>query len=208
MQAVVFDIGGVLEITPPTGWRDRWREQRGIPEEQFDGRLRDLARPGSVGEISYEYYVEQVRTRLGLDATAADAFMDELWAEYLGTPNTVLIDYFTGLRGRVRTGILSNSFVGAREREQERYGFGDRCDVVVYSHEEGLMKPDPAFYAVVCERLGVGPEETVFVDDLDVCIRGAEAIGMTGVLHRDNATTIAAVEAALARPVTARRDDG
>lgn len=208
MQAVVFDIGGVLEITPPTGWRDRWREQRGIRQEQFDGRLRDLARPGSVGEISYAYYVDQVRARLGLDATAADAFMDDLWAEYLGTPNTELIEFFTGLRGRVRTGILSNSFVGAREREQERYGFADRCDVVMYSHEEGLMKPDPAFYAIVCERLGVTPEQAVFVDDLGVCVEGAEAVGMTGVLHRDNATTIAAVEAALARAVTARRDDG
>ncbi|MEX2626162.1 MAG: hypothetical protein WD225_04725, partial [Ilumatobacteraceae bacterium] len=52
----------------------------------------------------------------------AARFMDDLWAEYLGTPNTELIDYFTGLGGRVRTGILSNSFVGAREREQERYG--------------------------------------------------------------------------------------
>ncbi|MBS3940048.1 MAG: HAD-IA family hydrolase [Actinobacteria bacterium] len=63
--------------------------------------------------------------------------------------------------------------------------------------EEGLMEPDPAFYAVVCRRLGVLPEQAVFVDDLAVCVEGAEAVGMTGVLHRDNATTIAAVEAAL-----------
>ena len=209
MEAVVFDIGGVLELTPPTGWRNRWRERRGVPEEQFDGRLRDLARPGSLGEITYEHYVEQVQTRLGLDATATAAFMDDLWAEYLGTPNTELIDYFTGLRGRVRTGILSNSFVGARAREQDRYGFGDRCDVVVYSHEEGLMKPDPAFYAVVCERLGVAAEATVFVDDLAVCVQGAEAVGMTGVLHRDNATTIAAVEAAIdGRSTTDRSGHG
>lgn len=123
--------------------------------------------------------------------------MDDPWAEYLGTPNTELIDYFTGLRDRVRTGILSNSFVGAREREQERYGFGDCCDVVVYSHEEGRMKPDPAFYAIVCDRLGVSPEATVFVDDVPRCIEGAAAVGMTAILHRDNATTIAAVEAAL-----------
>lgn len=123
--------------------------------------------------------------------------MDDPWAEYLGTPNTELIDYFTGLRDRVRTGILSNSFVGAREREQERYGFGDCCDVVVYSHEEGRMKPDPAFYAIVCARLGVSPEATVFVDDVPRCIEGAAAVGMTAILHRDNATTIAAVEAAL-----------
>jgi FMN phosphatase YigB (HAD superfamily) len=29
------------------------------------------------------------------------------------------------------------------------------CDAVVYSHDEGCAKPDPRFYAIVCERLGV-----------------------------------------------------
>jgi hypothetical protein len=36
-----------------------------------------------------------------------------------------------------------NSFVGAREREQALYGFKDMCDVIVYSHEVGWLKPDP-----------------------------------------------------------------
>ncbi|MEX2626161.1 MAG: HAD-IA family hydrolase [Ilumatobacteraceae bacterium] len=67
--------------------------------------------------------------------------------------------------------------------------------MVVYSHEEGRMKPDPAFYSLVCDRLGVAPEQTVFVDDVPRCIEGAEAVGMTAILHRDNATAIAAVEA-------------
>jgi hypothetical protein len=45
--------------------------------------------------------------------------MAEMWEEYLGTPNVELIDWFRDLRPRYRTGIIS-SFVGAREREQER----------------------------------------------------------------------------------------
>ena len=44
--------------------------------------------------------------------------MADLWREYLGTANTELIEYARRLRPRYRTGILSNSFVGAREREQ------------------------------------------------------------------------------------------
>ncbi|MDN3029733.1 hypothetical protein [Streptomyces sp. S.PB5] len=43
--------------------------------------------------------------------------MADLWAEYPGTPNEELIGYVRGLRGSCRLGILSNSFVGARERE-------------------------------------------------------------------------------------------
>jgi FMN phosphatase YigB (HAD superfamily) len=80
-------------------------------------------------------------------------------------PNARLAGYFSGLRPRYRTAILSNSFVGAREREEAAYGFDDICDVVVYSHEAGLKKPDRRFYELVCTRLGVGPREAIFLDD-------------------------------------------
>jgi hypothetical protein len=47
--------------------------------------------------------------------------MGDMWTEYLGTLNAGLADYARGLRARCRTGIISNSFVGARWRERERY---------------------------------------------------------------------------------------
>ncbi len=55
-----------------------------------------------------------------------------------------MASYFAALRPRYRTAILSDSFVGARKREQRAYGFADMCDKVAYSHEEGVGKPDPA----------------------------------------------------------------
>jgi putative hydrolase of the HAD superfamily len=192
--AVVFDIGGVLEVTPPTGWQQRWCTQLGLSDEVFRTLLAQPGRAGSLGHIDLEHYTATAQELLGLDDEQTVAFMDDIWHEYLGTPNTELIDYFTGLRGRVRTGILSNSFVGAREREQERYGFEDRCDLIVYSHEIGIMKPDPAAYTAVCERLQVEPHETVFLDDLEMCVEGAEAVGMKAVLYRDNAQAIDEIE--------------
>jgi putative hydrolase of the HAD superfamily len=97
----------------------------------------------------------------------------------------------------VRTAILSNSFVGAREKEHEAYGFTDLVDDIVYSHEVGLSKPDAAVYALTCDRLGVAPDEVVFVDDVAVNVAAARALGMAGVLFTDTASTIAAVRARL-----------
>lgn len=197
VRAVVFDIGGVLEVTPDTGWMERWAEDLGLSAEGFRERIHEPAYQGSRGQITLPEFIAAVQKVFGLDAERASAFMDDLWHEYLGTLNTDLLAYFSGLRGRVRTGILSNSFVGAREREQARYGFEDHCEVVVYSHEEGLMKPDPAFYAVVCERLDVLPEDVVFLDDVQRCVDGARAVGMTAILYEDNASAIAEIEALL-----------
>ncbi len=46
-------------------------------------------------------------------------------------------------------------------------------------------------------RLGVAPEQVVLVDDVPVCVGGARAYGMRGILFRDNAGAIAEVESQL-----------
>lgn len=96
------------------------------------------------------------------------------------------------------TGILSNSFVGAREREQDAYGFEDLVDEIVYSHEVGMSKPDPRIYELTCTRLGVRPDEMVFLDDVETCVAGAREAGIRAVLYRGNAQAVAEIDALLA----------
>src|SRR5258708_8888009 len=85
--------------------------------------------------------------------------MGQMWQVYLDVANTELIEWARTLRPAYRTGILSNSFVGAREREHAAYGYGDLVDDLVYSHEVGMVKPGPRIYALPCSRLGVSPGE-------------------------------------------------
>ena len=117
--------------------------------------------------------------RLGLDGQPLAAFMAEIWREYLGTANTDLIEYARRLRPQYRTGILSNSFVGAREREQAAYGFEDLVNAIVYSHEARMSKPEPRIYTLICARLGVRAQETVFLDDTGLCVDGAREAAST-----------------------------
>src|SRR5947207_1844625 len=135
----------------------------------------DVWMDGGLGMITLDGVHQAIRDRLGLDEQQLAAYMGDVWREYLGTANTELIEYARRLRPRYRTGILSNSFVGAREREQAAYGFEDLVDELVYSHECGIAKPDPRCYALVCDRLGVRPEETVFVDDHAPNVEAARA---------------------------------
>jgi epoxide hydrolase-like predicted phosphatase len=91
----------------------------------------------------------------------------------------------------VRTGLISNSWgLGIYDRLDSTELF----DVAVISGEVGLHKPQPEIYLLACERLGVEPTSAVFVDDLRENCAGAEAVGMTAVLHRSAAETIAELE--------------
>ena len=200
IRAVVFDIGGVLEITPDLGVDRRWETRLGLPAGEIDARLRDVWQSGGVGTITLDDVHEALRDRLGLDDEKLAQFMADVWREYVGTANTELIEYARRLRPRYRTGIVSNSFVGAREREQAAYGFEDLVEEIVYSHEAGFSKPDPRIYALICTRLNVAPEEMIFLDDADVCVAGARDAGIHAVRYQDNAQAIAAIEELLTSP--------
>jgi putative hydrolase of the HAD superfamily len=192
-RCVILDIGGVLELTPETGWVGRWERRLGLPTGAVHERLGEVWEAGSVGAVSEPEVRDQVADRLRLDAVDVEAFMADLWAEYLGTPNNELIAYVRGLRSRCRLGILSNSFVGAREREVAAYHFDELVEQIVYSHEIGVCKPDPRAFEVTCARLGVRPEDCLFVDDIGVNVEAAQAVGMQAHLFEENAGTIARI---------------
>jgi putative hydrolase of the HAD superfamily len=200
IRAVVFDIGGVLEITPDLGLTERWETRLRLPAGELNQRMHDVWAAGSIGTITEGDVHQAITDRLGLDGQQLAAFMADFWREYLGTANTQLIEYARQLRPRYRTGILSNSFVGAREREQAAYGFEDLVDEIVYSHEAGMSKPDPRIYALTCARLDVRAEETVFLDDTGRCVDGAREAGMHAVRYQDNAQAIEEIEKLLTAP--------
>lgn len=192
---VILDIGGVLELTPDAGWAQKWEARLELPPGTMRERMRDVWQAGSLGSIGESEVHEQLAARLRLDAPQVEAFMADLWTEYLGTPNEELIAYVRGLRGKCRLGILSNSFVGARERESAAYHFDELVEQIVYSHEIGIEKPDPRAFEAACAALEVEPESCLFIDDIGANVEAARAAGMQAHLFEDNARTIARIAA-------------
>jgi FMN phosphatase YigB (HAD superfamily) len=120
IDAVVFDIGGVLELTPDTGRERRWAEELARRCEDFERRLGRLWRSGELGHESLQAIEDQTAREFGLDRDQLARLTADIWAEYLGTLNVALAEYFVGLRRRFRTGILSNSLVGEPRKAGRR----------------------------------------------------------------------------------------
>ncbi len=81
-----------------------------------------------------------------------------------------------------------------------------RFDVVVESSKIGVRKPEPAFYALACELLGVEPAECVFLDDLGINLKPAREMGMTTIKVGEPAEAIAELEAVLGIPTSPDRE--
>ena len=57
----------------------------------------------------------------------------------------------------------------------------ERFDALIESSKVGVRKPEPRFYEIACETVGVTPSECVFLDDLGINLKPAAAMGMTTI---------------------------
>lgn len=209
VRGVLFDVGEVLVRSPLVeDWLAPWPQRLGLPPQEFAARVTVLEGLGgddglgfSTGRVSEAAYREAAVEVLGLDGAGADAWMAALWDWYCGELDVALYAYADLMRRNgYRVGILSNSFDGARREEQRRFGFSDAFDPLVYSHEVGLAKPDPRIFSLAAQRIGLAPDEIVFVDDLVANVEAARACGLHAVLHETAASTMQALETLIGGP--------
>jgi putative hydrolase of the HAD superfamily len=193
IRAVVLDIGGVLEVIDDDVFPAPAERRLGLEPGTIAGGLAGLPGDAVVGEVTEHEVRAEWQRALGLDDRQVDALVDDFWRWYVGTLDRELFDWFAGQRPARLTAILSNSGPGARERER-CHGFEDVTDDIVYSHEVGLAKPDPAAYDLLTRRLGVEAGEVLFLDDVEANVVAARALGWHAVLHRDTSSSIAEME--------------
>lgn len=189
-RGLIVDYGGVL--TPSvTASFDAFERAEGLPEGTFlqivldgyrtTGDRSAVARleRGELDEDEFEREVLAALRDRGHELEPGAA-LERVFAGF--RPYGPFWDVVAAARERgVATALLSNSW-GTSAYPRDRL---DRhFEVVVLSGEEGVRKPDPAIFHTAVDRLGVDAGDCVYVDDLDVNVEAAAALGMTAVLYR------------------------
>jgi putative hydrolase of the HAD superfamily len=99
------------------------------------------------------------------------------------TENSPMLAWQLALKQRgVLTAILSNMGDTVHKRMQRELDWLSCFDVLVWSYQLHVTKPDPAIYRYVLEKLGTQPAETLFIDDRPVNVEAAISIGMKGMV--------------------------
>ena len=142
------------------------------------------------GRMEEDAFQPRLCSVLGLEAGRAEGLIDRLFSGM--EPDTEMIDAVCAARAAgVRTGLVSNSW-GTRRYPQEL--LRELFDGIVISGEVGMRKPSPEMYTLGAERIGVPPQECVFVDDLPFNLEPAQDLGMAVVHHTDAASTVPELE--------------
>lgn len=196
IRAVLFDMGGVIVRTEFQAPRQHLAERLGMEYDDlvkivFDS---DSGYKASIGEITVEDHWSSVIKRLRRPESEMEAIRHEFFAGDI--IDRTLVDFLRSLRGKYKTGIISNAWGDLREyivREK----FEDAFDYMIISAEVGVVKPEAKIYQIALEQVGVSPKEMVFVDDFAVNIKGCEKLGIKGILFKDPASALKQLKALL-----------
>jgi len=193
IQAIYFDLGGVIVRTEDKAPRDALGKSLGL---DFDGIDRLVfatksAKQASIGAISDEQHWQNVADSLGLPKSEIERVIKAFFAG--DRIDLTLIEFLRSLRPRYKTGLISNAFSGLRQWMIDQK-IADAFDDITFSAEVGAAKPDPLIYQQALEKLGVRPEEAVFVDDVSHNVEAAKVLGMHGVIFQNAEQAIAKVK--------------
>jgi epoxide hydrolase-like predicted phosphatase len=217
LKGAIFDLGGVM--TEPLG---RHREKIVDPVQL------DLLR-FFLNEFKDVYHLPTGAHDLHLLETGVisdDEFFDRMTARYIAEGGHALADARTAQhvvfgRGMAacgamidavrqvkgagyRTALLTNISRSGESVWRSLLPVDELFDVVIDSSQVRLRKPDPAIFLLTCERLGLSPDQCLFVDDLRCNVDAATELGMTTIQCNDPvAIADEVVEMLLGRPAAA-----
>src|SRR5262245_49683828 len=110
IQAVIFDIGGVLIRTEDPSPRRRWEARLGLPERGLSAAVfdSDVALCAAVGQATDEDVWRHVGERFALTAQELGRLEIDFWAG--DRLDVELNQFLADLRPRFKTGLLSNTW--------------------------------------------------------------------------------------------------
>jgi putative hydrolase of the HAD superfamily len=205
ISAVISDFGGVM-TTPLSGSFAQATQEAGIPVDALRtamGRMLEREDEPPLfrlerGEIGVDVFLAELQAELaevlGQDVSV-DGYAQRLMAAM--RPNEPLVSYYRALKRErgIRIAVLTNNVKEWQPLWREPQKIDELAELVVDSSFVGMRKPEPRIYELTLERLGLPAEACVFVDDLEVNLPPARALGMATVHFQHTAQAVDELDA-------------
>lgn len=177
MPVLVFDFFGVIcsEIAP-------FVLPKYMSAEAAVAYKATVVYDADLGRISQDEMLRKLAETTGASARKLE---EEFWSCVRIDPEMVAL--IEQLRKQYRVALLTNAIVPFFRQITAQHDLERLFEVILVSSEEGMAKPDTAFFAHMIARLGVKGADCLFIDDNPVNLEGAETVGMKAVLFQSAA---------------------
>lgn len=185
ISAVVFDFGMVLTGMPDMEAHDAMVRITDLSNERFEKLYWTDRHAYDEGKLNGITFWQKFARDGGLHHLTQKTIeeLNALDARYWTTQNPAMVAWQQKLKAAgIKTAILSNMGDDVLASIEREFDWIHEFDVLIWSYQLGMAKPDPAIYREVLEKLGVPAQETLFIDDKPENIEAARKLGMMGLV--------------------------
>jgi putative hydrolase of the HAD superfamily len=181
LRAVVFDYGIVLTGPPSAEAWAAMQRITGLSEDRFAPLFWADRHAYDEGKLTGITFWQKFLRDAGLPLDHVEEL--NRWDQRLWTvQNPAMVAWQLAIKQRgLLTAILSNMGDSVLQSVEREFDWIHRFDVLVWSYQLGIAKPDPAIYRHTLAQLGTLPEETLFIDDKRENVEAAEALGIQSI---------------------------
>ena len=183
LRAIIFDYGMVLTGPQDPESHAALLRITGLPLDRFESLYWADRHAYDEGKLTGLAFWQKFAREAGLHLSPATIDeLNHLDARMWTTQNPAMVAWQQQLRQHgLLTAILSNMGDNVLANLQREFLWIHNFDVLVWSFQHLMAKPDPAIYRLVLEKLNVQPGEALFLDDKLVNIKAAQALGMHAI---------------------------
>ena len=182
IKNIIFDWGGVLIHLDKARCTEAFRQLGVEVSDELTnpyGQRADLM-DFEKGLMTVDGFHDTVRRIYAPELTNEQ--IDHAWNALLLDIPSYKLDMLLELKQHYRLFLLSNTNAVHWEEGRKRFDYRgyrteDYFDQIFLSHEIHELKPSAEAFLKVARLTGINPEETLFVDDLEVSCKAAEALG-------------------------------
>jgi HAD superfamily hydrolase (TIGR01549 family) len=187
IKAIVFDFGGVIQLFGGGSILEDIAGILQVENTDFKQRYFEHNHLSNVKNVPWEEMIISVVNTYHVSTEIIDQ-VHQLVVDYQSRKiiNDELVSWFPRLKEMgYKVAILSNATTELRKNLHD-LGIHEHIDEIVISSEIGFQKPHKEAFDVVFQKLGVLPQEVVFIDDAPKSLEKAGEIGYTPILFRGN----------------------
>lgn len=187
VKTIIFDLGGVILDLAVNKTIEAFATLADISTEKATSIFHaspefNLYEKGGMTDQQFREFLKTAYT-----PNASDPEIDNAWNQMLrGIPN-IKLQLLEKLKSRYQVMLLSNtneihlSYINSRLLPKNANSLDQYFHKAYYSHRMLKRKPDTEIYEQVLEENNLIPEQTIFLDDNLMNVKGAESVGIKTV---------------------------
>jgi FMN phosphatase YigB (HAD superfamily) len=181
IKVIFFDVGDVL-IADCIGLKFKALVQKyHLSMDALQALRKAYRKEADLGQISDPEFWQMVLRACGITAQPGDWDLEPYYQEVPGTRD--IVDRLRHLGYRLA--IITDDSREMALARQQRYRYFGVFEKVVVSAHLGFAKPDERIYRFALAEMNVAPEQSLFIDNLQVNLDGAKRAGMQTLLFTD-----------------------